>query len=182
MILSQKRVNELLKIFDNPKSINPYDNSKEKEEMKNASTFIANYHIYGRPTKYNQNTNKTSYNNNNISQTISRNQTINSKGSSLLRKLTNGNKKLNNYNDIQIQKSLTNLKIGQQEYMKEQQVKLSKKNDYYKNYNAYSTISYSSEFEKNQRIYNSILNSSNLATTNYLYEPNNYKEKKYNSQ
>jgi hypothetical protein len=181
MILSQKRVNELLKIFDNPKSIIPYDNSKEKEEMKNASAFIANYHIYGRPPKYNTKTYQTFYNNN-VSQTISRNQTINSKGSSLLRKLTNGNKKLKNYNDIQIQKSLTNLKIGQQEYMKEQQVKLSKNNDYYKNYNAYSTISYSSEFEKNQRIYNSILNSSNLATTNYLYEPNNYNEKKYNSK
>ena len=181
MILSQKRVNKLLEIFDNPKSIIPYDNSKEKEEMKNASTFISNYHIYGRPPKYNKKSAQTFYNNN-VSQTISRNQTINSQGSSILRKLTNGSKKLLNYEDFQIKKSLTNLKNGQEAYMKEQQTKSIRKSGYYRHYNAYSTISYSSEYEKNQRIYNSILNSSNLANTQYLYDQNYYNEKAYNSK
>ena len=186
MILSQNRINELLKIFENPKSIIPYDNSKEKEEMKNASKFITNYHIYGRPTKYNTQSTKTSYNNKTI-ETISRNQTLNSKNSSILHKLTNKNKKLRNYKDIEIKNSLTNLKLGQEKYMRQQQTKslnskVSQSSRYNGNYYPYSTISYSSELEKNQRIYYSILNSTNLASTKYNYEPNNYNTKTYNSK
>jgi hypothetical protein len=46
MILSQAKLNELLKIFENPKSVEIYNKLREKEDMKNASKFINNYHIY----------------------------------------------------------------------------------------------------------------------------------------
>ena len=36
MLLSQNKVNDLLQIFDNPKSIEPYNISYQKEEVKNA--------------------------------------------------------------------------------------------------------------------------------------------------
>ena len=52
MILSQTRVNELLQIFENPKNVEPYDISHQKEEVQNASKFINDYHLYGPPKKY----------------------------------------------------------------------------------------------------------------------------------
>ena len=52
MILSQTRVNELLQIFNNPRIIEPYNITYQKEEVENASKFINDYHLYGPPKKY----------------------------------------------------------------------------------------------------------------------------------
>ena len=117
MILSQKRVNELLKIFENPKSISPYDNTKEREEMINATKFINDYHLYGPPPNYYTKSTQISYKNN--SDNLSRNPSLNSKNLSNLNNSISQNKKYDNYEDIEIQRSLANLKLGQKEYMKQ---------------------------------------------------------------
>ena len=100
MILSKSKVEELLKIFESSKSLSPYDNSREKEEMKNASEFIKNYRTYGPPPKQTLNAINGNYNNNSI--------------------LKSQSKKFRNLHEMEIQRSLTNLKLGKENYMKEQ--------------------------------------------------------------
>ena len=99
MILSQKRVNELLKIFENPKSISPYDNTREKEEMINATKFINDYHLYGPPPNYYSKS--TQISNNKNSDNLSRNPSLNSKNLSNLNNSLAQNKKYDNYEDIE---------------------------------------------------------------------------------
>ena len=53
MILSQVRVNNLLKVFENPKNIEPYNIYHQKEEVENTTKFINDYHLYGPPKTYN---------------------------------------------------------------------------------------------------------------------------------
>ena len=167
MILSKSKVNELLKIFEISKSILPYDNSREKEEMKNASQFINNYHIYGQPPK------KTLEN-------ISKNPTLNANNSSILNNSTYKSKKFRNLHEMEIQRSLTNLKLGKESYLKELRKKPLKKRipqniNHSQTYNSYQTSNYASELQKNFSLYNNILNSQTLTSTNYLYGDNNYK-------
>ena len=45
MILSKAKVNNLLRIFENPKNVEPYNISYQKKEVENASKFINDYHI-----------------------------------------------------------------------------------------------------------------------------------------
>ncbi len=114
MILSQARVNNLLKIFDNTKNIPPYDISKQKQEIVNASKFINDYHLYGPLKKYQTYTqNINSVKNKSI---ISRTQSINSKNEGNNRQsviLSNNIQNLHNSEDIEIHQSITNLKKGQ---------------------------------------------------------------------
>ena len=155
MILSQKRVNELLKIFENPKSISPYDNTRVKEEMINATKFINDYHLYGPPPNYYSKS--TQISNNKNSDNLSRNPSLNSKNLSNLNNSISQNKKYDNYEDIEIQRSLANLKLGQKEYMKQFNTKTlknipSQQRDYYKTYDPYSVSTYSSEYLKNKAL------------------------------
>ena len=46
MILSKEKVNKLLEIFATPKTVNPYDNTIEKEVMENAKKFINNLALH----------------------------------------------------------------------------------------------------------------------------------------
>ena len=59
MILSSSKVNKLLYIFTTSKSLYPYNNSTEKQEIENAKAFINNYHMYGSPHNYFITTNPT---------------------------------------------------------------------------------------------------------------------------
>lgn len=178
MLLPQARVNELLQIFDNPKNILPYNISHQKEEVKNASKFINDYHLYGPPHKY------QTYNPNiepvQQKEIISRNQSINSQNELINKQstiLSHKIQSLQNYEDFEIHQSITNLKSGQKEYAK------NKEKKYINNYNntnypqnsinskydpTIQSIS-SYEYQKHENILNSILgNSSDLATTQYI--------------
>ena len=162
MILSKSKVDELLKIFEASKSLSPYDNSREKEEMKNASEFIKNYHTYGQPPKQTLNTINGNNNNN-----------------SILKSSTNKSKKFRNLHEMEIQRSLTNLKLGKENYMKEQKTKSIKRRfpentEHYQTYNPYSTSTYSSELQKNYTLFNNILNSQTLTSSLYPHIDNNY--------
>ena len=184
MILSKSRVNKLLEIFENPKSIMPYDNTKEKEEMVNATKFINDYHLYGPPPTIYSSKTKPVSSNGQISKQISRKTSINSKNSSIQKKsIINKSQKLTNYEDLEIKQSLTNLRLGQKQYNLQNQTKSLKKdiiqqnNGYYQAYNPYTQ---STELLKNQTLFNSILNSSNLTSTQYLYGYSTYSNKPYN--
>ena len=171
MILSQAKLNELLKIFENPKSVEIYNKLREKEDMKNASKFINNYHIYGPPPREN-------YDN------INRNTSLNSKNNNILKNSTFKSRKFQTYQDLEIQRSLTNLRLNRQQYLKEQNTK-SLKNRLPINkekYGTYSTSTYSSEFLKNQTLYNNILNSNTLKSTNFPYEHYNYNKNSFNQK
>ena len=170
MILSKAKVIELLKIFENPKSVNPYDNLREKEEMKNASTFINNYHIYGPPKKQ-------------TFDDINRNTSLNSKNNSILKNSTFGNNNIDPY-QLEIKRSINNLKIGRENYLKQECKTKSLNRNTYKNenyltYNPYSISSYSSQLQKNRTIFNNILNSKALTSTQYPYSQ--YGNYTYNS-
>ena len=155
MILSNAKVNELLKIFENPKSVHPYDNLREKEEMKNASTFINNYHIYGPPKRQ-------------AVDNINRNPSLNSKNNSIF-----GNNNIDPF-QLEIKRSIYNLKIGRENYLKQEvKTKSLNRSNYnngnYQTYNSYSTSSHSSQLHKNGTIFNNILNSKTLISTQYPY-------------
>jgi len=171
MILSKSKVDELLKVFEVSKSISPYDNTREKEELKNASKFISDYHIYGPPPKKNLDN-------------INRNHTLNT-NNSILKNSTYRSQKFNNHHETEIQQSLTNLKLGKDNYFKELKTKSLKKSipknvDNYQTYNPYTTSIYSSELQKNQTLYSNLLNSQTLTSTKYIYSDENNKYNAYN--
>ena len=170
MILSKQKVDKLLEIFSDPKSISLYDNTIEKQEMKNASNFIQNYHIYGSPINYTNSSkakNETNYNNN-----LAKLKTINSQMSqnnSFYQKSIIDNKTLTNPEDLEIKQSLTNLRIGQKNYKKEQELneqkKFLKSNLFSYNNNAYN-------YSQNPNLFSPIINMSdsynqNLNDLNY---------------
>ena len=186
MILSQARVNNLLKIFENTKNIPPYDISKQKQEIVNASKFINDYHLYGPPKKYQTNTpNINSVKNKPI---ISRIQSINSQNEGNNRQsiiLSNNIRNLHNYEDIEIHQSITNLKKGQKEYIKNNETKsliyrnsIYPNNSIYPKYNPKTQSINAYEYKKNENMLNSILgNSSSLYQTQYINinnQNNNY--------
>ena len=179
MILSQTRVNDLLKIFDKPKNT-PYNIINQKEEIENNTKFTYGYHKND-TTKYYQN--PISIVNHSIHETeyitknkplIDQNTPINGKSKILSNNINN----LENYEDIDIYKSITDLKNGQQEFIKNKEVKNFQNINYiYPKYSIYpkfnpDTQSISAyEYQKNENILNSILgNSSNLSSTQYLYD------------
>ena len=180
MILSQTRVNDLLKIFDKPKNITPYNIINQKEEIENNTQFIYDY-PKNDTTKYYQNPipiinhsiHKTEYITKN-KPLIDQNTPINGKSKILSNNINN----LENYEDIDIYKSITDLKNGQQEFIKNKEVKdFQNINNIYPKYSIYpkfnpDTQSISAyEYQKNENILNSILgNSSNLSSTQYLYD------------
>ena len=188
MILSQHKVNELLQIFDNPKSIQPYDISYQKEEVKNASKFLNDYHLYGPPKKY-QTYATPITNTSQPKEIININQSFNSQNEIANKKsiiLSNNIQNLQNADDIEMHQSISNLKNGQEEYIKKHGP-LSNSQYYYNGYNK-STIPnlpkydpktqsiYEYEYQKNESILNNILgNSKDLATTQYLHD-NNYEQ------
>ena len=180
MISSQTRVNDLLKIFDKPKNITPYNIINQKEEIENNTKFTYGYHKND-TTKYYQN--PISIVNHSIHETeyitknkplIDQNTPINGKSKILSNNINN----LENYEDIDIYKSITDLKNGQQEFIKNKEVKNFQNINYiYPKYSIYpkfnpDTQSISAyEYQKNENILNSILgNSSNLSSTQYLYD------------
>ena len=127
MILSQTRVNDLLKIFDKPKNITPYNIINQKEEIENNTKFTYDYHKND-TTKYYQN--PIPIINNSIHETeyitknkplIDQNTPINGKSKILSNNINN----LENYEDIDIYKSITDLKNGQQEFIKNKEAKNS---------------------------------------------------------
>ena len=136
MILSKERLNKLLDIFSAPKSINPYNNSMEKQELNNCKDFIKNYHIYGSPYNYINNAksliskkSKDNLNNSEITHSrISFNNSFN-KTKSIKSKI------LSNPQDLEIKQSLTNLRLGQSNYKKQQQMnEISKYLNYSSNF------------------------------------------------
>ena len=159
MILSNEKVRELLKIFENPKSLSPYDNLREKEEMQNASTFINNYHIYGPPKKQNIDS-------------INRNPSLNSKNASIINNSAFGNQNIDPY-DLEIKRSINNLRKGREQYLKQEEQAKSLNRTIYRNanqygtYNPYSTSTHSSQLQKNRTIFNNFLNSKTLTSTQY---------------
>ena len=175
MILYNEKVRELLKIFENPKSLSPYDNLREKEEMQNASTFINNYHMYGPPKKQNFDG-------------INRNTSLNNKNDSIVNSAL-GNQNIDPY-DLEIKRSINNLRIGREQYLKQEEQTKSLNRAIYGNinqygtYNPYSTSTYSCQLQKNRTIFNNILNSKTLTSTQYpqygTYTYNTNSRKSYN--
>ena len=51
MILSKERLNNLLNIFAEQIKIEPYDNTKTKNEMENSNNFVNNSSVYGSQSK-----------------------------------------------------------------------------------------------------------------------------------
>ena len=81
MILSQARVDELLKIFDKPNNISPYNYTRQKEEVENTSKFVNNNNLYS-------------------SQIINKNQNLNA-GFPFSKKVTiNKSKSINSQNPV----------------------------------------------------------------------------------
>ena len=184
MILSQVRVNNLLKVFENPKNIEPYNIYHQKEEVENTTKFINDYHLYGPPKTYND---KSQFVNqvptkevirSSHSSMNSQNKEINAQSTILSTDIKN----LKNYEDIEVYESITNLKNGQKEYNQKTAEKLLKYNNNiyprYSQYPKYDPITQSIaayEYQKNESILNSILgNSTDSVTTQYLndYEKN----------
>jgi len=182
MLLSQVRVNNLLKVFENPKNIEPYNIIHQKEEVENTTKFINDYHLYGPPKTYkvqSQFINQVPKNENIRSSHSSLNsQNKDIKGQSTI--LSTNIKNLKNYEDIEVYESITNLKNGQKEYKQKTAEKILKyNNNYYPRYSQYpkydsttqSIAAY--EYQKNDSILNSILgNSTDLANTQYLNDYN----------
>ena len=149
MILSQTRVNDLLKIFDKPKNITPYNIINQKEEIGNNTKFTYGYHKND-TTKYYQN--PISIVNHSIHETeyitknkplIDQNTPINGKSKILSNNINN----LENYEDIYPKYSI------------------------YPKFNPDTQSISAYEYQKNENILNSILgNSSNLSSTQYLYD------------
>ena len=120
-----------MEIFLVPKSLNPYDMSIEKKEMKNASIFIANYQKYGSPKNYLQNTrNKNNMANSNILKAKTfENQSIS------LQNPSKSQQQYRNQKDFDINQSLYNLRLGQKKYEQERQSNKTKKQIFhYKNH------------------------------------------------
>ena len=118
MILSTSKLNKLLDIFSASKSLYPYNNSTEKQEIENAKTFINNYHMYGTPPSYVNTTNLT-YNARKKTNLSSIDNQSNYSKNSLKKSKTLMSERLTNRDDLEIKQSLTNLKIGQENYKKE---------------------------------------------------------------
>ena len=168
MLFPNEKVNNLLDVFSTPKSIEPYNNLKEKEEMNNARSFINNCHNFNSTTQF-----------------LSNKQVIdNINESNLLNSLiTNKSLILNNPNDIDIKNSITNLRLGQKQFLKEQELndkinnslmntRLFNKNNLFKNSNLYSpninlinshnrNLSMLNLNNNNTRLFNSKINISN---------------------
>ena len=188
MILSQAKVNNLLRIFENPKNVEPYNISYQKKEVENASKFINDYHIYGSPKTYQET--YPIINQTQKIENISRTQSIRSQNTnqpttqSVI--LSNDIQNLQNNDDIEIHHSITNLKNGQKEYNQKTASRIrEQKNSYYPRYSQYpkynpATQSISAyEYQKNESILNSILNNS-INHTNTQYLSNEYGESDYN--
>ena len=188
MILSQAKVNNLLRIFENPKNVEPYNISYQKKEVENASKFINDYHLYGSPKTYQET--YPNINQNQKIENISRTQSIRSQNTnqpttqSVI--LSNNIQNLQNNDDIEIHHSITNLKNGQKEYNQKTASRIrEQKNSYYPRYSQYpkynpATQSISAyEYQKNESILNSILNNS-INHTNTQYLSNEYGESDYN--
>ena len=178
MILSKARMDKLLEIFENPKSISPYNNYKEKEVMQETLEFINNYHQYGPPMKYNK-TNVQTNGYKTTSNNISRNPSLINQKSSILNDSRYDVRKLKNAKDMEIKRSIENLSMAQEQYLKkkhEKDMKWRSLNNTENNagISAYPVNTYSSEYEKNQNIYNNLLNSSGLSLTQSRYDYNNY--------
>jgi len=171
MILSTSKLSKLLDIFSEKKSLYPYNNSTEKQEIENAKAFINNYHMYGSPYNYLNTTNPTSVNRKKTNLTEFDNQS-NYSENSLKKAKTLMSEGLNNRDDLEIKQSLTNLKIGQENYKKERnfnQKKSSLHNPiimYGYNYLSYNGF-------PSQNIINSYKQS--------LYMPNNLNYNRYNN-
>ena len=174
MILSQTRVNDLLKIFDKPKNITPYNIINQKEEIGNNTKFTYGYHKND-TTKYYQN--PISIVNHSIHETeyitknkplIDQNTPINGKSKILSNNINN----LENYEDIDIYKSITDLKNGHKEVKNFQNINyIYPKYSIYPKFNPDTQSISAYEYQKNENILNSILgNSSNLSSTQYLYD------------
>ena len=188
MILSQAKVNNLLRIFENPKNVEPYNISYQKKEVENASKFINDYHIYGTPKTYQET--YPIINQTQKIENISRTQSIRSQNTnqpttqSVI--LSNDIQNLQNNDDIEIHHSITNLKNGQKEYNQKTASRIrEQKNSYYPRYSQYPkynpvTQSISAyEYQKNESILNNILNNS-INHTNTQYLSNEYGESDYN--
>ena len=188
MILSQAKVNNLLRIFENPKNVEPYNISYQKKEVENASKFINDYHIYGSPKTYQET--YPIINQTQKIENISRTQSIRSQNTnqpttqSVI--LSNDIQNLQNNDDIEIHHSITNLKNGQKEYNQKTASRIrEQKNSYYPRYSQYPkynpvTQSISAyEYQKNESILNNILNNS-INHTNTQYLSNEYGESDYN--
>jgi hypothetical protein len=119
MILSTSKLNKLLETFKMSRNILPYNMSIEKQEMQNAKNFINNYHMYGTPFNH-TNSSKIIY--------LKRNKTKISSFDEQSKNSYNSDKspkniktqKYTNLEDIEIAKSLTNLRQSQKIYQQQQ--------------------------------------------------------------
>ena len=172
MILSKQKVDKLLETFSNPKSISLYDNTIEKQEMKNASSFIQNYHIYGSPINYNNSLKESKVKYNRNTYNLEKSGVIDSQNNSFYQKSIIENKTLTHPLDLEIKQSLTNLRIGQNNYKKEKELNeqnkflKSKGGMYHYNYNTY-------DYSQNPNLYSQNMSLNDLYpqksyNTNYL--------------
>ena len=164
MIISQARIEQLLQIFKEPKNIETIDFEHEKKEIKNASKFINDYHLYGPPSTYNQKT----------TQKIESPQLTE----------TYANNEIN-----ENRQSVINIKRGHAEYIRDKKMKnlelqktIRKAYTYYPTYNPTYDPTYESiasyEYQKNQKVLDSILGNPENETTyyspDYIQYDNNY--------
>lgn len=150
-----------MEIFLVPKSLNPYDMSIEKKEMKNASIFIANYQKYGSPKNYLQNTrNKNNKANSNILKAKTfENQSIS------LQNPSKSQQQYRNQKDFDINQSLYNLRLGQKKYEQERQSNKKTNIPLQKSYTSQNI--YLSQNYNLYSKYNNFTNSSNPYLSNY---------------
>ena len=115
MILSKERLNNLLNIFAEQIKIEPYDNTKTKNELENSNNFVNNSSVYGSQSKIIPLTSikplDNDKNNNNIFK------------SSILTKYSNRKQKniIENPRDKEIRQSLKNLITSMNDYKREQE-------------------------------------------------------------
>ena len=175
MIVSNAKINQLLEIFSPPKIIYPYNNLIEKQDMKNAITFINNYHKYGPPINYTNSINQSNVD-------VQKNEIL-KEPNILSCIITNKTQNLIDPKEIDIKTSITNLRLGQTMYKKEKEkndkINISKRNiGIYNSNNLYqNSILYS---QNN----NNIINSYNQDFLMSIYNNNKelFNSKLYNNQ
>lgn len=178
MILQKEKLNQLLSIFSESKSLNLYDNSKEKNEMEKTSLFLSNFFMRNTPENNWQNS---------LSPKIDIIEMPKKSNISLYKSRSMDNLFFNNPNVSEMKQSIINLKKSQKMYKNEEESYRKKNNSKLLN----SSILRNNYLCKNSNIYSSHKNifmnplEANNSFTNYSnYNEinNNQKHTRFKSQ
>ena len=160
MMIPKEKLNILLSIFRNPKSIPPYNILKEKQEIKNANIFLDNYHKFGSPLKFIK-----------IKNSNTKNKNSNMPNSKVNYKSNINNLKAHkSQTEIELKKSIINLRKGRTKYLKEK--KFSEELDLNSQEIVFNIYNYENNFlNKSNHLYHN----SNLESKNYynIFQNNN---------